>query len=260
MSVSDHAPIVLYLKVNSFVSYAHCNENLLTKPKKLNWDSKIKDRYINLINSEHCKSVCSSFLKTGIKPEQVTIDAAVKFLSDIMVETAEQADLSIKAPRNLGPPVHRRGGCRAPVKHQAKQPAWHGVDCNTAYRNMQETARFLHKDPNNPYLRGKIIKEKKLYRKLVKQQQGKFVSKMFEQLDDCKNNDPKKYMDIVKKNRDGTFDRNSNSDSDSVSPDNWQEHFSTLLGPNIEKIKNMNSMKTLPKTILRITTKSLKNL
>ena len=73
--------------------------------------------------------------------------------------------------------------------------------------------------------------KKKLYRKLVKQQQGK---EKFEQLDDLKN-DHRKYIDIVKKIRDGTFDRNSNSDSDSVSPDNWQEHFSTLLGPNIEK-------------------------
>ena len=36
---------------------------------------------------------------------------------------------------------------------------------------------------------------------------------MFEQLDECKNNDPKKYMDIVKRIRDGTFDRKSISDT-----------------------------------------------
>ena len=82
---------------------------------------------------------------------------------------------------------------------KSKQPEWHGPDCNTAYRNMQETAKFLQRDPKNSYLRGKIQKEKKSYKKLMKQQQGKFLAKMFEQLDECGKSDPKKYMEIVKK-------------------------------------------------------------
>ena len=123
LSVSDHAPIVMYLKVNSFVSFANCNENVLPKQKKVNWDAHIKDRFKNLINSEDCESVCSSFLQSGIKPEQTSIDAAVKFLSDIMVETAERADLSIKSAPNLGKPVPRRGGCRVPVKYRPSSQA-----------------------------------------------------------------------------------------------------------------------------------------
>ena len=116
LTVSDHSPIVMYLKVKSFVSFSKPSENVFPKPDKLNWDSKIKDRYMNLINSDECKHICSSFLKTGIKPEQNSVDAAVKLLSDIMTETAERADLSIKLVRKLVQLVPRRGGCRAPQK------------------------------------------------------------------------------------------------------------------------------------------------
>ena len=151
-----------------------------------------------------------------------------------MIETAECADLSIKHHK-LGPPVPRRGGTRVSQKNRPKQPEWHDVDCSTAYKNMKETAKFLQRDPNNPYLRGKLFTEKKLYKKLEKQQQGKFLKKMFDQLDDCQNNDPKKYMEIVKKIRDGSFDKPPKNDSDSVPPVEWRDHFSNLLGPKIVK-------------------------
>ena len=98
---------------------------------------------------------------------------------------------------------------------------------------MKETSRFLQRDPNNSWIRGKLFKEKKLYKKLLKQKQGKFVSKMFEQLDEYQKGDPKKYMEIVKKIRDGTFDKKMSCDSDSISPADWQSHFTNLLGPKI---------------------------
>ena len=134
LSVSDHSPIVMYLKVKSLVTYATATENVIPKPKKINWDAKIKGRYINLINSDECKYICSSLLKTGIKPNQNCIDATVKLLTDIMVETAERAYLSIKHVRNLGPPVTLRGGYRVSNKKRPKQPEWHDVDCNTAHK------------------------------------------------------------------------------------------------------------------------------
>ena len=137
LTVSDHSPIVMYLKVKSFVSFSKPSDNVFPKPDKLNWDSKIKDRYMNLINSDECKHICSSFLKTGIKPEQNSVDAAVKLLSDIMTETAERADLSIKLVRKLGQPVPLRGGCRAPQKNLTKQPEWYNVDCSTVYKHLK---------------------------------------------------------------------------------------------------------------------------
>ena len=57
---------------------------------------------------------------------------------------------------------------------------------------------------------GAIVQREKLYKKLLKQQQGKFLKKMFEQMDQCQKRDPKIYMEFVKKIRDGSFDKQTN--------------------------------------------------
>ena len=77
-SVSDHTPVVLYLKVNSFVSYADTT-GLLDKPKILNWDLSIKDRFQSMINSNICGDYLKSFVQGGIHPTVETVDSAVTF-------------------------------------------------------------------------------------------------------------------------------------------------------------------------------------
>ena len=74
----------------------------------------------------------------------------------------------------------------------------------------------------------------------LKQQTGIFVKNMFQQMDDCRENDPRKYMELVKKIRDGSFDKQPNSDTDSISPEDWKSHFSDLLGPKITKNEHHN--------------------
>ena len=113
------------------------------------------------VKLDECKRICSSFLETGIKPDQSSVDAAVKLLSDIMIETAQKSDLSLTAHCKLGPPVPRRAVCRTRVKPRAVQPEWHDDTCTSAQRKLQETARFLQRDPNNPWLRGQLYKDKK---------------------------------------------------------------------------------------------------
>ena len=161
LSVSDHSPIALHLKVNSLVSFNNILDDVLPKPKKLNWDCKIKERYVNMINSDDCKNVCNSFVNGGILPKQTTIDAAVKFLSDVMVSTAERADLSLRHVRDLGPPVPRRAGCKTRVKPRQKQPEWHNETCSEVHRSMKETSRFVQRDPNNPWLWENCLKKRK---------------------------------------------------------------------------------------------------
>ena len=41
--------------------------------------------------------------------------------------------------------------------------------------------------------------------------------------------DPKQYMQLVKSLKDGSFDKCKPSDTAAISPDEWFEHFSTLL-------------------------------
>ena len=116
----------------------------------------------------------------------------------MLVVTAERADMSIKHVSSLGPPPPRSGGCRRTVKRHVKRPVWHNKTCEGVHSDLNKTTALLRNDPNNPWLRGQFQKEQKLYKKLKKQEQGKFISNLFEQLDECQNNDPKNYMSLVK--------------------------------------------------------------
>ena len=47
--------------------------------------------------------------------------------------------------------------------------------------------------------------------------------------------DPKQYMNLVNSLRSGTFDKKNNSDIEAIPPDEWFDHFSSLLGSRVEK-------------------------
>ena len=56
--------------------------------------------------------------------------------------------------------------------------------------------------------------------------------------------DPRGYMQLVKALRDGSHDvKNKNSDTDSVDPDEWFDHFSTLLGKAKNLLRTKMSLK-----------------
>ena len=47
--------------------------------------------------------------------------------------------------------------------------------------------------------------------------------------------DPKQYMNLVNSLRSGKFDKKNNSDIEAIPPDEWFDHFSSLLGSRVEK-------------------------
>ena len=63
---------------------------------------------------------------------------------------------------------------------------------------------------------------------------------MFLELDSIKENNPKGYMDLIKTLRDGNFDKEVDSDTSHVSPQEWFSHFSELLSKNVACEQNDN--------------------
>ena len=76
-------------------------------------------------------------------------------------------------------------------KKQRSHPKWHDISCAEAHWSLLLTSKLLKGDPKNPYLRGKLFSETKLYNKLVKNRQKQFVDRMFNELDSIHKNDPK---------------------------------------------------------------------
>ena len=178
------------------------------------------------------------------------IDALVRLLSDMFIETAEKADLSIKYVHNFGPPPPRRGGFRRSVKHNFKRPIWHDKTCEGLHNDIKKTTALLRKDPNNPWLRGQLQKEQKLYKKLQKQEQGKFVANLFDQLDECQKNDPHKYMALVKQIRDESFEKLQNQILIQFQQKNGGTIFGIYWVQQLRKQISMPSIKCILKKIL----------
>ena len=120
-------------------------------------------------------------------------------------------------------------------KPQVKHPKWHDKSCHDVYKSIKNTSFLLSKEPNNAWLRGRLITETKQYNKLLKSKQKQFIDATFSELENLSSTDPKAYMDLVKALREGSHDLRASSDTDSVSPNEWVEHFTDLLGKSKAK-------------------------
>ena len=117
-------------------------------------------------------------------------------------------------------------------------PEWHDQDCHTLLLKLKRTSKLLSADPKNAWLKGKIIQESKEYKRLTKYKQKTFTENLFLQLKDMQGANPKEYMKLVNSLRSGKFDRKKPSDIEAIEPDEWFDHFSSLLGKSIVKSEN----------------------
>ena len=124
--------------------------------------------------------------------------------------------------------------CSKKLKKKCRNhPKWHDKSCADAHRDVVITSKLLKGDPINPYLKGKLVTETKIYNRLVRCKQKEFVDRMFSDLDSIKRNDPKGYMDLIKSMRDGNFEKEVSDDTSDISPQMWFSHFSKLLARNV---------------------------
>ena len=233
--LSDHSPIQLAVKINFVITNKQSNYTLFPKPKKVVWDRQLSDKFKFILESPDCKETFSNFVKTGIMPNQPSLDSAVDFVTNVLVKTAENAGMTVNLsaiPKGAIPRRSARahsGSCKRKL-----YPKWHDLECHTLLANLKKTSKLLSSDLRNPWLKGKLSQESKLYKRLVKHKQKLFTDNLFLQLQSMHGSDPKKYMDLVNSLRNGNFDRAKKSDSQAVEPDEWFDHFSSLLGKNVQ--------------------------
>ena len=112
-------------------------------------------------------------------------------------------------------------------------PKWHDATCTTMQKQINMTSKLLKKYPNSQYLKTQLLAASKQYKKLVKTKQKIFLNKMFDELENMKNKNPRGYFNIVKSLKSGSFDKKISDDSSFVSPQDWLSHFQSLLGPPV---------------------------
>ena len=234
-TLSDHCPITVTVDVSVNSISKVSNYDFIAKPQKIPWSKDISFRFENILQSEEFREMSSSFLESDIEQTQNGIDQATARLSNIFIEGALRSDHSIKFCK---PPNNMKPNHNSKKKKRKTHPKWHDTSCYEAHRSILLTSKLLQGDPKNAYLRGKLFSETKKYKKLIKNKQKQFVDNLFTELDSIKENNPKGYMDLVKTLRDGNFDKEVESDTSHISPQNWFSHFSELLSKNVESKQN----------------------
>ena len=113
-------------------------------------------------------------------------------------------------------------------------PKWHDATCESVLKQINMSSNLLKKYPKSQYLKSQLLDATKQYKKLLKSKQKLYLDKLFDELDNMKNSNPRGYMNIVKSLKSGAFDKKVSDDSSFVSPDVWESHFQNLLGPPVQ--------------------------
>ena len=77
-------------------------------------------------------------------------------------------------------------------------PKWHDESCVTIQKQISLTSKLLKKYPNSQYLKTQLLAASKQYKKLLKTKQKMFLNRMFDELENIKNKNPRGYFNIVK--------------------------------------------------------------
>ena len=225
LSISDHTPISVTITTNAWCTAEPIKCKFIPKPGKICWDKTKSTRFELLLQTPECKQSVCSFVQSGIESTEEGIHEAVNFVTDTIISKAVAADMSVKRSKAPSKSSNNR--------KKKVHPKWHDLSCQQALQRLKTTSNLLKKDPKNSWLRGRVNVEQKQYKNIVKKTQNNFLNSMFDQLDNYKNSDPKKYMEIVRSLRNGSHDCAQKDDSSSVPPDEWRDHFSNLLGKPI---------------------------
>ena len=197
-------------------------------------ESRNKNNFENVIQSNDSKLFLSNFALNGINHNQKSIDSATEFLTDFLVNSAHLAgDVNLKL-KCKGSKKSDEPNWKFRKKNRKKVlPKWHDATCESVKKQIRHSSLLLKAHPNNSYLRGCLQNELKKYKKLVKSKHKEYINQLFKNLDELHTSNPRGYMTLVKSLRDGTFDKKLQDDSSYVSPENWLQHFSNLLGPPV---------------------------
>ena len=233
--LSDHCSVSLTILTDFHFHHQTTSQmHLLEKPVKLNWSKKIEANFENIIQSSDAQIFLANFAQNEINADQNSIDNATETFTDFLISCAKKADdekLKLECKAMKKSPLPNWKFKRKPMR--IKQPNWHDNSCEELKKKLRHTSLLLKKFPKNPFLLGRLNSEQKQYKRLLKSKHKEYINKMFTELDQLYDSNPRGYMNLVKSLRTGSFDKKVSDDSSYVTPDRWQQHFTELLGPPV---------------------------
>ena len=112
---------------------------------------------------------------TGLLQNKESVDSAVEFISNILVETASLAGMLRK--KGAVPQKSTNlysDSCIRKVKHYE----WYDKECSNLQQQLRLTSKLLSSDHNIAWLRERLVTENKQYKKILRKNKS-IICKIF---------------------------------------------------------------------------------
>ena len=127
-------------------------------------------------------------------------------LEKIVEAPVDNIDIATEILKNLYTYSLRIKGGKKPSHRKVKPKKWYDKSCSELSKHLKLTGYLLSKSPNDPYLRGSLIKIRKEYKKLLKLKKREHQIHLIGKLEAIEKNKPKEYWNLLKKLRDDNQD------------------------------------------------------
>ena len=189
---SDHSPIKLELNC----SRSPEPNKITTQAPPYRWNDITQHLFQQKINSDLVSSTIDK-LGTKIDVGNNDIDSNVEDLKNIFKTSLENSKSRLK---------NKKRHIKKPKK------AWYDKSCYEIGKRLQLVAKLVSNSPNDPYLRGSLVKTRKEYKKLLKFKKREWKKSMIQKLEQIEEKDPKEYWKMVNEMREKKNSESSISD------------------------------------------------
>ncbi len=184
---SDHCPIKLEMSYPKGKLQKAKTKTSKVKPN-IKWNEQIKEMFQ---------------FRTSLPDTLEQLDELEKMIDDptnnIDTVTEKLGKIYSKALKN-------KTGNKSSHKN-IKPKKWYDKSCSEMSKNLKLTAYLLSKSPNDPFLRGRLIKNRKEYKKLLKLKKREHHNGLIKKLESLESKNPKEYWNLLKQLRNNKLEQ-----------------------------------------------------
>ena len=242
--LSDHCQISLMLKVNCIVTENENFQNAL--PQSYKWVDNSAILFQNTLSSPVFSEKICNFIDNNFSGNT---DLMVSELNSIICDAADQC-------------IKKKGffkRCNKSNKaFKLNKPKWCDISLSKLRKQLYEKEKHFKKNCRDPVVRNSFYSHLKLYRKTRKFKIKEYRKNMIDQLDNLRDNNPKKYWSLLNE-----LANSNNSTVSEISDKEWFEYFKKLNkgfeSPNviIDMLKEKEKEKIFSELDYTITNKEI---
>ena len=203
--LSDHCPVFFTLEVQNCTMDAKSSEKRTkTKaPKQYIWSDESKENFRTMINTPEIKSK----LDRSVEVDHSDPNLLVNYVSDILVDSAQRADVRCRRFDGIS------------------DPPWFDRACRDLKDSIKTLGKKNRKNAKSESLKSELYAKKKELKRLIRSNKLKYKSDLMDQMNQSKNDSRKfwKLLDKMEQKKDDTVSARGISDH------RWVSHFRSVF-------------------------------